>query len=265
MYGYDCAVLLFITTIPLPFQTKTSKELQLPFIQLFSGSSVHRQSLSAERIEQIFGPYIPAGSLDMLIVCLQGHTLECAVTRNRTTKCGDFRPPRKNRLPGITVNRDLNQYAFLLTLIHEVAHFFVYLETEKSNLFLIRKHRPRPHGKEWKKRFTGLMQPFISLNIFPPEIEKALVSYFENPKASASSDARLQRLLQGFDPPGQHLRVSEIPDQGLFVLSSGRVFLKMEKLRKRYRCMCMKTKRMYLVNPDAMVLPVKETIKEKLL
>jgi len=109
------------------------------------------------------------------------------------------------------------------------------------------------------------MQPFISLNIFPPEIEKALVSYFENPKASASSDARLQRLLQGFDPPGQHLRVSEIPDQGLFVLSSGRVFLKMEKLRKRYRCMCMKTKRMYLVNPDAMVLPVKETIKEKLL
>jgi hypothetical protein len=256
---------MFIATIPLTFQTKTSQELQLPFIQLFSGSRDHRHRLSPESIEKIFGPYIPPGALDMLIVCLQGHDLECRVTRNRATKCGDFRPSRNNQLPRITVNRDLNPYAFLLTLIHEVAHFFVYLETEKSNLFLVRKHRPRPHGIEWKKRFTGLMQPFISQNIFPQDIEKALVSYFENPGASASSDARLQRLLQGFDPPGKHLRVSEIPDQGLFVISTGRVFLKMERLRKRYRCMCMKTKRIYLVNPDALVLPVKQDGKEKLL
>lgn len=201
----------------------------------------------------------------MLIVCLQGHDLECGITRKRATKCGDFRPARDNQPPRITVNGDLNRFAFLLTLIHEVAHFFVYLETEKSNRFLIRKHRPRPHGKEWKKRFTQLMQPFISLNIFPVEIEKALVSYFENPKASSSSDARLQRLLQGYDPPGQHLRVSEIPDRALFEISSGRVFLKMEKLRKRYRCMCVKTRRIYLVNPDAMVLPVKQAPMEKVL
>ena len=249
---------MFITTIPLPFQNETSQELQLPFIQLFSSLRDQRQRLTAESIEQIFSLYIPPRAMDMLIVCLQGHYLECWVTRKRATKCGDFRPSRNNQPPRITVNRDLNQFAFLLTLIHEVAHFFVYLETEKSNLFLVRKHRPRPHGREWKKRFTELMQPFISLNIFPFEIEQALVPYFENPKATASSDAHLQRLLQCFDPPGEHLRVSEIPDRSLFIISSGRVFLKMERLRKRYRCMCMKTKRMYLVNPDALVLPVKQ-------
>jgi len=203
--------------------------------------------------------------MDMLIVCLQNHTVDCRVTRKRSTKTGDFRPARNGNPPRITVNGDLNSYSFLLTLIHEIAHFFVYLDTEKANLLLIRKHRPLPHGKEWKKRFTGLMQPFISMNVFPEEIETALIFYFENPKASASADSRLQRLLRVYDPPGEHIRITEVPEGGLFLTGSGRTFRKMDKLRKRYRCMCVRSGRMYLFSPEALILPVKNHQEEKVL
>jgi len=239
--------------------------VQLPFIRLFERTADKRYQLNPEKIEGIFGQFIPEMAMDMLIVCLQGHSLDCRIARKRTTKTGDFRPAGKGHPPRITVNGDMNPYAFLLTLIHEVAHFFVYLDTEKANTFLIRKHRPKPHGKEWKKRFTGLMQPFISMNIFPLEIEKAMVSYFENPKASASADSLLQRLLQSHDPPGEHIRITSINEGERFITSTGRMFVKMDKLRKRFRCMCVKTRRMYLFSPEAMILPVKIQELEKVL
>ena len=256
---------MFFAAVSVPFKTKTSEKLQLPFIRLFENKADKLFLLKPDKIEEIFGRFIPSSAMDMLIVCLQGHTLECRITRKRSTKTGDFRPARNGLPPRITVNGDLNRYAFLLTLVHEVAHFFVYLDTEKSNVFLMRKHRPRPHGKEWKKRFTGLIQPFISMNIFPPDIEMALVSYFEDPKASAAADSRLQRLLQAHDPPGEHIRITDIAAGTLFQTSSGRVFQKMDRLRKRYRCMCMKTKKMYLFSPEAMILPVNRVYEEKVL
>jgi hypothetical protein len=258
-----CGFLLFIPAIPITFKTKTSEKLQLPFIRLFENTADKRYQLNPEKIEGIFRGFIPGNAMDMLIVCLQGHILDCRITRKRSTKTGDFRPARNGQPPRLTVNGDLNPPPHLLTLIHEVAHFFVYLDAEKANVFLIRKHRPRPHGKEWKKRFTGLMQPFISINVFPVEIESALVSYFEDPRASASADSRLQRLLQACDPPGEHIMITDIPEGELFMTSSGRIFVKMDKLRKRYRCMCVKSRRMYLFSPEAMILPVKTRWEEK--
>ncbi|MCX6287821.1 MAG: hypothetical protein NTY96_11960 [Bacteroidetes bacterium] len=237
--------------------------MQLPFIRLFEHNADNPYLLNPEKIDRIFRSFIPETAMDMLIVCLQGRTLDCRITRKRSTKTGDFRPARNGRPPGITVNGDLNPYAFLLTLIHEIAHFFVYLDTEKANIFLIRKHRPRPHGKEWKKRFTGLIQPFLSMNVFPDQIEKALVSYFEAPKASASADSRLQRVLQAYDPPGEHTRITDIPEGELFMTGTGRIFLKMDKLRKRYRCQCVKSQRMYLFSPEAMIMPVKNEKEKK--
>jgi hypothetical protein len=193
--------------------------------------------------------------MDMLIVSLQGHVLKCEIARKRASKAGDFRSPEKGRPPRITVNGDLNQFAFLLTLIHEVAHFFVYLDTRKANTFLQRKRRPSPHGKEWKKRFTELMQPFLSLNVFPGEVETALISYFQDPKASSYADSRLQRLLQSFDPPSEQVPITEIPEGNLFRTASGRVFIRQERLRKRYRCTCKRTGRLYLFSPEAQVIP----------
>ncbi|MFZ4569780.1 MAG: hypothetical protein ACOYM0_01465 [Bacteroidales bacterium] len=260
-----CSIFLFVTAISIPSKTKTPEKLQLPFIRLFERTTDKRYKLNPEKIEGIFGEFIPVAAMDMLIVCLQGHSLDCRIARKRATKTGDFRPAGKGHPPRITVNGDMNPYAFLLTLIHEVAHFFVYLDTEKSNTFLMRKHRPKPHGKEWKKRFTGLMQPFISMNIFPPEIENALVSYFENPKASSSADSLLQRMLQAHDPPGEHVRITDVAEGELFKTGSGRIFEKMDRLRKRYRCMCVKSRRMYLFSPEAMILPMKRKSEEKVL
>lgn len=239
--------------------------MQLPLIRLFERTRDKRYLLNPDKIEAIFGGHIPAKAMDMLIVCLQGHCLDFRITRKRSTKTGDFRQERKGQPSKITINGDLNPYSFLLTLVHEIAHFFVYLDTEKANFFLIRKHRPKPHGAEWKKRFTGLMQPFISMNIFPLEIEQALVAYFKDPKASSSADSRLQRLLQNYDPPGEHVRISELPEGELFKTGSGRMFIKLEKMRKRYRCQCFKSGRMYLFSPEALILPVKILNEEKVL
>ena len=48
------------------------------------------------------------------------------VVPHRATKLGDYRPPRLDECcHRITVNDDLNIYAFLVTLLHELAHLRV--------------------------------------------------------------------------------------------------------------------------------------------
>ena len=90
-------------------------------------------------------------------------------TRTRNTKTGDFRPPRNGSLPAITVNQNLNKYACLITLVHEMAHYHVYLAYRDQGIFRRRK-RVAPHGNEWKQEFRRLMEPHLTPSVFPEEL-----------------------------------------------------------------------------------------------
>jgi len=140
----------------------------------------------------------------------------------------------------------LNAYAFLVTTVHEFAHLHTWNE---------HKHKAKPHGSEWKANFKKMMQPFFEQEIFPPDVKHAIVRYLNNPAASSCTDLHLYKSLRLYDAPKPetHLTVEKVAPNALFKLKNGRVFRKEEKLRKRYKCVEVKTRRIYLFSPIAEV------------
>ena len=213
-----------------------------------------------EKIRSVLRPHLPGAALEILVSLFFEHPISLKVVQQRTSKSGDFRAPHKGAPGRITVNGNLNPYAFLITLVHELAHHHVFLAHELSlrKFTLRRKSRPLPHGKEWKEKFRQLMNPCLNAEIFPADILPVLARYLENPKASSSVDHLLSKVLKKYDPPDETLRLEELPFDTVFMLHGKRFFRKKEKVRTRYRCLCLKTNRMYLVSPGAPVMPVNE-------
>lgn len=174
---------------------------------------------------------------------------EFKISRNRNSKFGDYRAPFEGKGHRISVNYDLNAYAFLVTTIHEFAHLYTWNEHQ---------HKVKPHGTEWKSNFKKMMQPFFEQHIFPPDVEQAIAKYLNNPAASSCSDLNLYRSLRKYDTPKPlAVTVEKLPFKTLFKLKDGRIFSKEEKLRKRFKCIEVSTRRVYLFSPVAEVEEVR--------
>jgi len=191
--------------------------------------------------------YLPGLAVDIIYGWLKADRIQLTITRNRKTKLGDYRAPVDGKPHRISVNHDLNSYSFLITLVHEIAHARVW---EKY------KRRANPHGKEWKMVYKELMDNFLNEDIFPPEILQALDHYFQNTFASSSTDLQLTRMLKKYDHKTSGIMLEEIPYNTVFSIADGRTFRKQDKLRKRYRCICLNNKRLYLFNPLTQIIPV---------
>lgn len=193
--------------------------------------------------------YIPEKSAPIVSSWINETKCRFTVSRKRKTKLGDYQAPFRGAPHKISVNHDLNPYAFLITTIHEFAHLKTWIE---------HKHAVKPHGIEWKRNFQELMKPFLKLDIFPTEITVALQSYLTNPAASSCTDLQLYRTLQKFDKNQHQLPVVEsLPFGSRFSLEDGRVFQIMEKRRTRFKCEELKTGRIYLFHAFAEVNPCK--------
>lgn len=166
---------------------------------------------------------------------------ELLISRPRKTKLGDFRVGSSSSLPRITVNNDLNKYAFLVTLLHELAHYFTWKKWGRS---------VKPHGTEWKKEFQHLLIPYLNSHVFPLDIQQALVLYIKNPKASSCSDDRLYKSLDKHNLINEELSyISDLKTGGSFIYGNRGEFHVLEKKRKRYLCLHLKTKKKYLFQP----------------
>src|SRR5690606_5904268 len=114
------------------------------------------------------------------------------------------------------------------------------------------KNKVKPHGSEWKSGFRELMRPFIQSGLFPDDIQQAIVHYLDNPAASSCTDLQLYRVLTRYDIQREPVHtVEQLPENAVFALRNGRTFQRKEKIRKRYRCIEMKTQRVYLFSPVA--------------
>lgn len=185
------------------------------------------------------------------------------ITPHRTSRLGVYRPAQRHLSARISINSTLNPYAFLITLVHEAAHHHVQTDyIEKLKRFSLKKRKkPLPHGDEWKEKYRQLMQPFLIEAVFPPELLTVVRDHMENPSASSSSGKELGKTLRKFDPPDASTTLETLPAEALFLLNGRRLFRKQEKIRTRYRCICMQTNRVYLVNANApvvMISPEKE-------
>lgn len=172
-------------------------------------------------------------------------TCEFKISRGRNSKFGDYRAPFAGKGHRISVNYNLNRYAFLVTTVHEFAHLYTWNQ---------HKQKAKPHGTEWKNNFKRMMQPFFEKDIFPGDVKQAIVNYLDNPAASSCSDLNLYRSLRKYDAPKEDVQtVEKLPINSIFRLKDGRVFSKGEKLRKRYKCIEISSKRIYLFSAVAEV------------
>ena len=208
-----------------------------------------------ERMKKHLESCIPEQSIESIITWLLDHNVQLRITNNRTSKLGDYRPPKSGLPARISVNHDLNQYSFLITLVHEMAHHMVFDESCGNNFIFSfrRKKRPKPHGKEWQFHYHQLILPLLHTGIFPADILFALEQYLEDPKASTMADTHLFRILKKYDKPDGAAFLENLPFDAVFYLRDGRSFRKKEKIRTRYHCVSLNNGKIYLFNPVAQV------------
>jgi SprT protein len=184
--------------------------------------------------------YLPENALDPVLHYLHIYKIHLTITRERNTLLGDYRHTIGDNHHRISVNGNLNPYAFLITLLHELAHLITFDEY---------RNRVAPHGKEWKNHFSTLLSHFMKLHIFPGDIQHALARSIQNPAASSCSDMTLMRVLRKYDTGKINgVLIEELSQGALFRLKDGRIFQRGEKLRKRYKGVDVKTGQTYLFN-----------------
>ena len=185
--------------------------------------------------------YIPKEAYVLVDKLIKNHPFELKIKANRKTKHGDFRTA-PNGILKISINKDLNKFRFLITLIHEIAHLIAY----KKFGFI------KPHGKEWKLVFKQLMLPFLNDTIFPAEVLSPLANYLINPKARTDADLNLSLALRLFDEKTNKKLIFEL-ETGTIFEHNKRVFIIGEKRRTRYECTDIKTQKKYLFQQNAEV------------
>ena len=185
--------------------------------------------------------FLPPGTYDPVLAYLREHKVHLTVARERKSILGDYRHRTNQDHHRISVNGNLNQWAFLITLLHELAHLLTF---ERFG------SRVMAHGKEWKLTYGRLLEQFIQHKIFPADIEKELLNSLHDPAATSCAEDGLLRVLRRYDERGSlHRLVEEIALNGLFRTSDGRIFQRKEKLRKRFKAIEVKTGKAYLFSP----------------
>ncbi len=184
----------------------------------------------------MLAPFMPAFATTYVAAFLIEHVVHFTVSKKRKTKLGDYRQPFQGKPHRISVNGNLNAYAFLVTTIHEMAHLAAF--EQYGNTI-------KPHGKEWKMVFKKLFQPLIQSGELPEDVTLAVHNYLKNAKASSCSDDRLYRVLKRYDK-NRGVRVEELNFGAEFKLN-GKIFVKGRKLRTRFECREVSSQKMYRV------------------
>lgn len=185
--------------------------------------------------------YLPDGTFEQVMAYIVEYKVHLTLTRERQSILGDYRHPDRKGGHRISVNGTLNKYAFLITLLHEIAHLITFIHFG---------NRVASHGKEWKGEFSKILKQFVGKGFLPADVEEAVRQSIQNPAASSCADDNLMRTLKRYDKRKEnHFFVEQIPLHQLFRTKDGRIFKKGEKIRKRYRCEEVATSRIYLFSP----------------
>lgn len=198
------------------------------------------RAIQYQRNSEILKKYLPEQSVALVAEWIVKFDFKLKIKKERSTRLGDYTMPHNGLNHTITVNHNLNKFSFLITLVHEVAHLVTYNQYRNT---------VSPHGKEWKRNFQELIQPFLNTDIFPLEVFAALRKYMQNPAASSCSDVHLLRTLKLHDDKTDTIFLEYLPFNTLFLYNGSRIFQKGEKVRKRFKCREINSGQVYLFNP----------------
>jgi len=198
----------------------------------------------------LLAPLLPPGTLDYVARLLDRDDLLLRLARPRRSILGDHRPPgRQVRVHRISLNADLNPYALLTTLVHEVAHVDAWDR---------RGRRPaRPHGHEWQRAYAERLEPLVATAVLPRDVREALARSLARPRAATCSDRELLLALSRHDrDAGGRVFVETVAVGTLFRVDDGTVFLAGPMLRTRRRCFGWPDGQEYRVHGLARVTPL---------
>ncbi len=181
---------------------------------------------------------VPLHSLEYCYGLWDRYPFELRITKSRKSKLGDYRFDRASNAHRISVNGDLNPYAFLITYVHEVAHLLVKVNN---------KRQLPPHGVVWKTTFKEVFHPLLNEHVFPEKVLVPLLKYMKNPKASSYADQNLMMALRNYDLNKINQPVLGDLEIGDVFKINNRVFKKEETKRTRVLCQEIKSRRKYLI------------------
>ena len=194
--------------------------------------------------EEVFKQFVPEVAVAYCNKLYEKLGFEFKIKKARQTKLGDYRFDPKTEKHIISVNNDLNPYTFLITYLHEVAHFITF---EKFG------NKVLPHGKEWKQCFKEVANPLLTEDVFDVLVLRALIGYFKNPTASSCSDPVLYQILRNFNATSEKVLLKELRYGDIFIFNK-RMFKKLDKRRTRIICQEVVAHREYLISELAEVL-----------
>ena len=199
---------------------------------------------SSSQLKENLREYIPEAFVTYVYDLLSSTNVTFRIVKPRKTKLGDFRMSTKQLgVPQITINNNLNPYAFLITTLHEIAHLHTYL---RYNVGV------KAHGKEWKFEFQQLLLPLLSAQEVPEELKTCLKNTLKNTKAASYSDIALSRVLRKFDVKKNGVPLEQIELGAHFVVNK-KSFKKGKLRRTRYLCSELRTGKAYLIHALAEV------------
>lgn len=193
--------------------------------------------------------YMPAGASGKMLEYLHRYKVHLTITRTRKSILGDYRHATGDDHHRISVNGNLNPFAFLITLIHEIGHLVTF-QQYGNKVF--------SHGKEWKLAYRIVLEDFMKLKIFPPDLHQALLKSLHDLPASSCSDVNLTRVLKNYDAKkDKTVLVEDILEGAQFKTSDGRIFKRGKQIRKRIEGVDVQSRKLYLFSPVYEVEPLK--------
>jgi SprT protein len=202
-------------------------------------------------LENALRPFLPEGSLDLVCEKLRAYPHHLTITPPRATKHGDFKADSRTGKLELTVNGNLNPYAFLITLMHELAHLVTHLE---------HGWKVKPHGAEWKSAFKRTLGPFLRRDIFPDDLKLTIHQYLQNPGATSCSDLSMAKVLARYDKKSHPdiCLIDELPVGAHFIYGKQKQkFILGPKQRTRFHCKQVESGAVYLFHPLTKFLHVR--------
>jgi SprT protein len=191
--------------------------------------------------------YLPSGASEKLLEYLHRYKVHLTITRSRKSILGDYRHATGSDHHRISVNGSLNKYAFLITLIHEIGHLITFQQYG---------NRVNSHGKEWKLAYRGVLEDFMRLKLFPPDLHQTLLKSLHDLPASSCSDVNLTRALKTYDAKGKIVLVEDIGEGAYFKTADGKMYRRGRQIRKRIECTELRSGKLYLFSPVYEAEPV---------
>ncbi|HLW39708.1 MAG TPA: hypothetical protein VKX31_04900 [Brumimicrobium sp.] len=208
-------------------------------------------SSQKERVASSLEKYMPKEFIPYVVELMFSERISFRISKPRKTKSGDYRPPFQGEPHRISINGDLNPYAFLITTIHEFAHMTTHIKYGAGI---------KSHGVEWKNEFKRLLLPVLEKKTLPKEIEQALLRSLNNLKASSCTDLHLSRALKKHNKEDKPMVLLEDLNNNAYFRLNKKNFQRGVLRRTRYLCKEINTGKSYLVSRLAEVEPLENSI-----